>query len=270
MAEEPRRLTDDGTLKFRPVFVNSETIVYAVHQAPNEVVLKRLDLKDGSEERVHPNVAAHQLDPSYSSDGRYHAYSRSTGSPQTVLVIVDLEANTEVVFAPRESRAIARGACFTPDSTRVLFHESDVNGHQIASVDVTGGDLQLLTQTAGISAWPAISPDGSRIAFSSSRDGDFEIYSMNLSDRNVVRLTESAGLDTRPSWSPDGSRIAFTSNRDGNYEIYVMNADGSHLRRLTDHPDRDDWPAWHPDGSSVLTVSERTGKSDLYLHAVGD
>jgi len=269
-AEEPRRLTDDGTLKFAPTFVTDEAIVFAVHQVPNEVVLKRLDLKDHSQKRVHPNIAAHQWDPAYSNDGRLHAYSRSSASPQMVLVILNLEGKTESVYQPRESRAVARGACFSADSKRVFFHTSDVNGYQIASVDVTGGNFQLVTHTAGISAWPAVSPDGSHLAFSSSRDGNFEIYSLDLIQGTVQRLTESAGLDTRPNWSPDGSRIAFTSNRDGNYEIYVMGSDGSHLRRLTNHPDRDDWPVWHPDGVHLLTVSQRSGKSDLYLHSVGD
>src|SRR6266542_7158017 len=45
-AAEPQRLTTDGKLKSAPVFANSKEIVFAVHEAPNWVALKRLKLKD--------------------------------------------------------------------------------------------------------------------------------------------------------------------------------------------------------------------------------
>src|SRR5688572_12964116 len=68
-AAEPVRLTHDGKLKFAPVFVDAEHVVFAVHETPRQVVLKRLDLATGQEERLHPNVAAHQFDPAFSRDG---------------------------------------------------------------------------------------------------------------------------------------------------------------------------------------------------------
>jgi Tol biopolymer transport system component len=255
----------DGKLKSAPVFAGNEEIVFAVHEAPTLVALKRLKLKDGTQELVHPSLKAHQFDAAFSRDGRYHCFALSSTSPQLVLVIQDTRDKTEVVFRPLEARAVVRSPSIAPDGRHVVFSLSDVGGHHIASVNMQGQDLKRLTNSAGMNTSPAISPDGKRIAFSSSRDGDFEIYVMDADGSNVCRLTHSPGLDTRPAWSPDGSRIAFTSNRDGDYEIYVMNADGSGLRRVTHHPGKDDYPAWHPDGKKLLTVSERGGKWDLYL-----
>jgi TolB protein len=264
-AAEPQRLTTDGKLKSAPVFAGSQEIVFSVHESPNLVALKRLKLKHGTQERLHPSLTAHQFDPAFSPDGRYHCFALSAASPQLVLVIQDTKEKTEATFRPRDARAVVRGPSVSPDGRRVVFSLSDVGGYQIASVNVQGKDLKTLTTSAGLNTSPAFSPDGKRIAFSSSRDGDLEIYVMEAGGSNVRRLTRSPGLDTRPAWSPDGKRIAFTSNRDGNYEVYVMNADGSGPRNVTNRPGKDDYAAWHPDGNRLAIVSDRGGKSDLYL-----
>ena len=265
---EPRRLTHDGKRKLAPAFINPREIAVAVHESPNLVSIQRLRLRDGSSERLHPAVTAHQFDPAFSRDGHRHAFVMSSNSPQMVLVIQDLRKRQEVVFRPREARATARCPTFSPDGTRVAFSLSDIGGHLIASVNPQGTDLKLLTNAVGLNMAPAFSPSGAQIAFSSSRDGEFEIYVMDADGGNLRRLTRSPGLDTRPTWSPDGRRIAFTSNRDGRYQIYVMNADGSDQRRVRDHAGRDDYAAWHPDGQHLLVVSEQGGKSDLYLLGV--
>jgi Tol biopolymer transport system component len=260
-----RRLTHDGRRKLAPAFLNAREIAVAVHTAPTLVAILRLGLEGGAPQRLHPSATAHQFDPAFSRDGRLHAFALSATSPQMVLVIQDLRDRQEHAFRPRDARATARRPTFAPDGTRVAFGLSDLGGHQIASVNVQGKDLKLLTNSAGLNAMPAYSPDGKHIAFSSSRDGDFEIYVMDADGGNVRRLTHSPGLDTRPAWSPDGKRIAFTSNRDGCYRVHVMNADGSGPRCVSDHTGRDDYAAWHPDGGHLLVVSERDGQSDLYL-----
>ena len=43
-------------------------------------------------------VVNHQFDPAYSRDGRYHAYSRSSTSPQMVLVIQDTLEKKDSIF----------------------------------------------------------------------------------------------------------------------------------------------------------------------------
>jgi TolB protein len=262
---EPERLTRDGTLKLSPVFRSREEIVFATHEKPNLVSIVALSLRDGSRRRVHPGRSSHQFDPSFSHDGRFHAFALSANAPQMVLVIEDTKEKRESVFRPREARATARNPTIAPYGSRIAFSLSDIGGHQIASVDSQGKSLKSLTQAAGMNAWPAYSPDGRRIAFGSSRNGDFEIYVMSADGSDLKRLTHSPGLDARPAWSPDGSRLAFVSNRDGNYEIYVMDSDGSRPCNVTKHVARDDHPAWHPDGRRILFVSDRHGGSDLYL-----
>jgi Tol biopolymer transport system component len=274
-ADELQRLTEDGKRKLTPVFVSKGSeIVYAVHESPNLVAIKRLRWadkdkdKDKAEERVHPSISAHQFDPAFSPDGRFHAFAMSATSPQLVLVIQDLKEHKEATFRPLDARATARYPTLSPDGTQVVFSLSDQGGQQIAAVDVQGKGLKRLTDSTGTNCWPSFSPNGRQIAFGSSRDGDFEIYVMNADGSAVRRLTTSRGSDLRPAWSPDGKRIAFTSTRDGNYEIYIMNADGSGQRNLTKSPARDDFACWHPDSKRIVFVSDRDGRSDLYLLSV--
>ena len=109
MGTEPFRLTTDGTLKLAPVFINNgDEVVFATHEIPNLVAIVALRLRDHSRRRLHPTVVNHQFDPAFSRDGRYHAFGRSSTSPQMVLVIEDTQEKKDAVFKPRESRATAR------------------------------------------------------------------------------------------------------------------------------------------------------------------
>ena len=288
---EPRQLTFDGDLKLAPVYADGgKAVVFSAHSEPNRIRLTRLNLKDGNQRLLYPSLMPHQYDAAFSADGRFHCYVMSSISPQLVLVfnnlaagsgkqtirrsrlkkdgtseIVDQVVLSSWVFRPQGARSTARTPRFTPDNSRIVFTLSAPGGRQIASVDINGKDLRLLTQSAGINCWPSISPDGTKIAFSSSRSGVLDIYLMNIDGSGVTRLTNMPARDIHTAWSPDGRRIAFTSARDGNDEIYVMRADGSGVRRITHHPERDQYPTWHPDGRHVLAASERDGRFDLYL-----
>lgn len=260
------RITDDGQLKFAPTFIEGgQRIVYAVHNVPNRVSLMRRNLSDGVTELVYPTMLVHQFDPAYSSDGRWHAYCKSSGSPQMLLILRDENANAEAVFAPEGARSTARSPRILPDGGGVVFTLSAPGGQQICSVDMQGKNLRRLTDSTGINVSPDVCPDGRRIVFSSSRGGHLQLYTMNVDGSNVSRLVEGPVRDLRPAWSPDGTRIAFTSARDGNYEIYIVNADGSNLRRITHTGERNDFAAWHPDGKRLLIASEQNGRSDLWL-----
>lgn len=123
MGTEPFRLTTDGKEKLAPVFINNgDEVVFASHEVPNLVAIVALRLTDHSRCRLHPTVVNHQFDPAFSRDGRYHAFGRSSTSPQMVLVIEDTQEKRNAVFKPRESRATAESLvrrrwladCFQP------------------------------------------------------------------------------------------------------------------------------------------------------------
>ena len=110
-SSESTRLTDDGQMKFSPTFCDGgRTVVYAVHDVPNRVSLVRFDLESGRKERLYPEMQVHQFDPAFSRDGRWHAYCRSSGSPQMLLIVRDRQEQAEAVFTPEGARSTARSS----------------------------------------------------------------------------------------------------------------------------------------------------------------
>lgn len=264
-AGEPTRLTNDGRLKFSPVFCNDgESIVYADLEKPTLLRLQRLRLTDGRIEPLHPEAATSQFDPAWARNCGVYAHVHNRGT-LSVSVIIHRPDGSQSEILPGGGFDGLRSPAVSPDGTHVLYCHAERGRLQVCIAAADGTGQRPLTDSAGSSNWPDFSPDGRRIVFASSRSGDFEIYVMQADGSDVRRLTESPLQDVRPRFSPDGGRIAFTSHRDGNAELYVMNADGSDVRRVTVHDERDDYAAWHPSGRQLAAVCERNGEHDLYL-----
>lgn len=259
-ATAEQRLTNDGRLKRDPVVLDGgRQIVYsAQHEAPR-LVLRRLNLSDGGDARLHPKSLLPEFGPRYSSDGKAVSYMRMVGN-DVLEMRVEFPMERRTVKVAAAKKTIWHGA-IAPDGKWLVYSASG----QIYAQDIAGGKRWRLTETAGRNNHPTISPDGKEIAFSSSRDGDYEIYRMRRDGSSVRRLTKSRGLDIRPNWSPDGKWLAFTSARDGDYEIYAVKSNGGAAQRITTNPERDDYASWHPDGKRLCVVSEREGATDLYL-----
>ncbi|MEM7475076.1 MAG: hypothetical protein AAF483_08795 [Planctomycetota bacterium] len=267
-ANEPERVTRDGTFKRDPRFLDAERIVYCYDEAPDLIRMMRVSVEVGEPEVVFNDAGdKHHIEPCYSPNGRYVVFTECTGNLTAKLVLRDLETSKDA-YITHKGRGGTRSPCFSPSSDLVVYAFAETGPQQLWSVKPDGTDKKQLSQTEGISNWPTFTPDGKRLVFSNSRENNYEIYSMQLDGGDEKRLTENTLMDIRPSVSPDGQRIAFTSTRDGNYEIYVMNIDGTNVRRVTHTEERDDYPAWHPDGRRLVFVGERAGKYDLYLVSV--
>lgn len=260
------RLTTDGKFKRDLAWsADGRELYFGRQDTTTQLVIWRLNLADGTQERWHSRATTTEYEPAFSRDGKWCAYVQSRANLQLKLVIESIPPGQQAVFDPGGGFAGLRHPAFSADGTRVAFSIPSSGGQQIATVNLEAQDRHDLTKTVGINNHAAWSPDGSQIAFSSSRDGDFEIYLMQADGSEPRRLTNSPGMDLRPVWSPDGHRLAFVSNRDGNYEIYLMQTDGGRQVNLTNYADRDDFPAWHPDGRRLAFISLRDGQHDLFL-----
>ena len=268
-AGEPERLTDDGTLKRDPQFIDGgKSLIYGYDEQEDLVRVMKLDLETGKAEPLVPDVGdKHQIEPALSADGRFLSVTECTGNLTAKLIIRDLVEKKDVSIT-HSGRGGTRSPVFAPDNSRVVYAFAETGPQQLWSVKLDGSDKKQLTQCEGISNWPTFTPDGKTIVFSNTREHNYEIYAMDTGGGNERRLTNNTIMDIRPAVSPDGTQVAFTSTRDGFYDVYVMNIDGSNVRRVTNSEERDDYPAWHPDGKRLAVVSERAGRFDLYLHTV--
>ena len=265
-AAESQQLTRDGRLKFSPIFRGTGAeLIFVELVNPTLYQLRRLDLRSGANEALHPSASTSEFEPAWSIDDENYAFLKTRGALSVSVVVCDKLGGKLGEILPGEGFCGYRSPALAPDHSRVAFSYAEKGRQQIYSARPDGSDRKPLTDTRGLNNWPSYSPDGKSIVFGSSRDGNFEIYRIDASGSDTRRLTDSPMQDIRPRYSPDGRRIAFTSHRDGNAEIYVMDADGSGLWRITENDERDDYADWHPDGMRLVIVGERQGKFDLHL-----
>jgi len=77
-----------------------------------------------------------------------------------------------------------------------------IAGGRIATLDMNGGDLRLLTDAGADNDKPVYNLAGDKIAFSSNRDGQWEIYLMNADGSGQTCLTNHPANDWYPAWGP--------------------------------------------------------------------
>jgi len=204
---------------------------------------------DGAD-HVNPtnDERAFDAEPAWSPDGTRIAFWSDRIDDNRDIWVMDADGANPTRLTELPGRE--ENPAWSPDGTRLLFNTDS----QLYSMDASGGDIQLLQESACCSSW---SPDGSRIAFHSDRDGNNEIYTMDADGTNPVRLTDNSGTDLVPKWSADGARIIFGSRRKGALNVYVMNADGTNLINLTSDPSlRGQLPDWFdPAGGAVPSTA---------------
>ncbi len=265
-AAEPVQLTQDGSLKRDPRFVDGgRSLVYCYDETPALVRMMKMSLEDHVAKPFFEDAAdKHHYEPAFSLNGKWISFPACTGNLSGKLVIRNLETGEQAEIK-HKGRGGTRSPTFSPDNHRVFYAFAEKGPQQLWSVKTDGTDKQQLTTCSGVSNWPTFTPDGRTIVFSNSREKNYEIYSVGADGSGERRLTNNTLMDIRPAVSPDGRQIAFVSTRSGNYDIFVMNIDGSHVRQITTSEERDDYPNWHPNGEQLVIVSERDGAFDLYL-----
>lgn len=263
---ESVRLTTDGALKRDPRFVEGGArLVYCYDERPDLVRMLQMNMDDRSITPVFEDAGnRHNLEPAWSPDGQWIAYTQCTGNLTARLVIHNRTENRDA-YITHPGRGGTRSPTFSPDGKSVVYAFAETGPQQLWLVNTDGNNKMQLTECSGISNWPTFTPNGKTIVFANSRENNYEIYARAVNGSYERRLTENTFMDIRPRISPEGKRIAFVSTRDGNYEVYVMNLDGSQVQRITYSEERDDYPAWHPNGKQLVIVSERDGEFDLYL-----
>ncbi|HXK22244.1 MAG TPA: hypothetical protein VMS55_06150 [Myxococcota bacterium] len=151
------------------------------------------------------------LRPRFAPDGASLVAQRRSADDSQLFVLV----------RGREPRALTRDpawfhlkGAFTRDGSRVVFTRRPRGGgpSQVASVDLSGGDLRVLAGADGTDAQSGTpSPKRDEVAFVSSRDGNSELYLAPLDGGAPQRLSRTPDQDEgAPHWSPDGERIAVT------------------------------------------------------------
>jgi TolB protein len=201
------------------------------------------------------------LFPSWSSDGRYIAYTSYKGGKPDIYVR-NLADKRETVIS-NEGMNIT--PVFSPGRFELAATQSFSGDQEIYLLTGAGKMIKRLTNSRGSDVSPTWSPDGRKIAFVSNRTGGPQVYILDLDTGNERRLTFEGKYNTQPSWSPRGDKIAYSSQVGGFHQVFVIDADGQNPLQLTRNGGDSESPSWSPDGSLIVFNSTREGPSRLYV-----
>jgi hypothetical protein len=159
----------------------------------------------------------------------------------------------------------------SPDGTRLAFAiVMDDETLQVATANVDGGGLRILTSTSGFAEAPDWSPDSSWLVYSLASQpcqGDswedcvveggmrYSLWRMDANGGNQQRIGESDTVDLEPRISPDGRQVVFTRvdpDPGLRARLVIRDLDSGQEREriVADHDLM--FPDWSPDGDWII------------------
>ncbi|MCK4413233.1 MAG: PD40 domain-containing protein [Candidatus Eisenbacteria sp.] len=209
--------------------------------------------------------------PSWSPDGTQLVFvSPRAINIDTIWIMDAVSGGSSTAVVSGSSSETLAGCVWSPDGSRIAYSVTawfaqTIVACDIYTIDLQGGNPNLVLHDTEWIIGLDWSPDGSQIVFSSARRGNYDIWVVPATGGTPVRLTSDPADDSSPVWSPDGNRIAFASLRTGNSEIWLMSSTGEDPTQLTFGPGSEDGPSWSPDGKGIAFRSLQDYIGDIWL-----
>jgi Tol biopolymer transport system component len=191
-------------------------------EAPGGSIIFTVPSEGGKARALTDPREGNALNPCWSPDGRWIAYTRqrSLGNAEDMEVwLVPSAGGAAKRLTSGDDQVAGAEIAWSPDGRTIAFFGKDGT---LRSIPASGGTARVLgevgrslLQHRGLS-W---SPDGTRLAYT-----DFErvlIVSASGGKPEVVR-PGFEGAITQLDWSPDGQTFAFTGVTGGEEEIWLM------------------------------------------------
>ncbi len=227
-------------------------LVLRVEAGPN-----RYGHSDRVERHMLPAVSTGPMDPAWSPDGRWIAFSMRGD-------IWKVPAEGGQAIALTQGPAYHFEPAWSPDGNRIAFSFDSDGNLDIGIVSAQGGEVRRVTTHAAVDVQPAWGADGTSLYYVSARTRGFRIFRQLLMDTLAVEIT--TGI--QPAVSPDGRRLAYVDDvrgRLGTGGLWVRALERDAQPELVRYEETEYRmkPAWLPDGSALLYVSDERGSNDV-------
>jgi dipeptidyl aminopeptidase/acylaminoacyl peptidase len=169
-----------------------------------------------------------ELDPTWSSDGRYLAYLvKPKTSAAYEIDIYDMlmrEVKHLTTNTPQDKGN--SNPIWTKDGKYIVYTQEQAKGtdSNIFIAEVATGKNTLLTPHDGEQLYSAndVSPDGKHVLLTSNAANGYDnIGLLDIASKKISWLTKDKWEIRGGEFSPDGKHITFTANVDGNEDIYL-------------------------------------------------
>ena len=145
---------------------------------------------------------------------------------------------------------------FSPDASKIVFYPTWHGWTDIATVELTTGDVTELLSSEHEDFRPYWSPDGAWIAMASDRRGR-GLWVVPSTGGEPAVITQSEGVLDFPEWSPDGSTILYVAETRHSH-LFEFDLTTSTRKRVTSGDSViDQFPDVSPDGRTIAYETDR-------------
>lgn len=254
-------------------------IAFCKQQSTNDWDIWIMDA-DGSNQTKLLDSDAKDMNPHFSPDGKYIAFTRTSGSSPNIVIDTYImnSDGTNVQNLSSDVTESCVGPKFSRDGTKIAFFRNKVGtGNVLCVMDLDGSNKRYVNDSNGNPVTgdsPFFTPDGQWLVFSRVNPDILQgaVYKVPIDGGTVTQLTNATDFDELPRVSPDGKYVickyAPTTGAKSDIGRFSINQtpQTSAVTNLTNTANEDeDSPMYSYEGDKIVYMGTAGGSMEIWV-----